>query len=218
MFENSYNKKSSTNLGWEPEWFGCTAFNDELIEKIREFQEENGLKQDGKCGPITYARLVTAKEHADSLILDDNKNYIILAGVPTEINYDKVSNLLDSDGLALPRDCYRRGRPSLPSMVVTHWDAALSARSCHDILRKRGLSYHFVIDNDGKIFQLVDPAHEAWHAGSRATNRASIGVCLSNAVYTKYQNTYIKRGCGKRPNRRPPGRVCPARKEVCGSG
>ena len=41
--------------------------------------------------------------------------------------------------------------------------------------------------------------HAAFHAGSSRTNRASVGVEISNAYYPKYQETYTKRGFGQRP-------------------
>ena len=84
-------------------------------------------------------------------------------------------------------------------MVVTHWDAALSAHSCYKILKKRGISSHFAIDNDGTIYQFVDPQHIGWHAGNTRVNNTSIGIDFSNAYYMKYQNYYRKRGFGMRP-------------------
>ena len=84
-------------------------------------------------------------------------------------------------------------------MIVTHWDVCLSAESCKRILEKRGISTHFCIDNDGTIIQFADCNNIAWHAGIRKVNNLSIGVDLSNAFYTKYQGTYVKRGYGERP-------------------
>ena len=74
-----------------------------------------------------------------------------------------------------------------PTMAVTHWDVCLSADSCKRVLEKRGISTHFVIDNDGTIVQLVDCNDIAWHAGIRKVNNVSIGIDFSNAYYTKYQ-------------------------------
>tara|TARA_R110002020_G_C15916170_1_gene742399 strand:- start:61 stop:507 length:447 start_codon:yes stop_codon:yes gene_type:complete len=41
--------------------------------------------------------------------------------------------------------------------------------------------------------------HAAWHAGSSRTNRPSVGVEITNAYYTKYQDWYKKNGFGERP-------------------
>ena len=66
-------------------------------------------------------------------------------------------------------------------------------------MKRKGTSVHFCIDNDGTIYQLLDTQHAAWQAGSRVTNLASVGVEISNAYYTKYNKTYVKRGFGERP-------------------
>ena len=73
------------------------------------------------------------------------------------------------------------------------------SKSCYDILEKRGISVHFLIDNDGTIYQTMDIQHAAWHAGSERTNRASVGVEITNAYYPKYQNWYKNQGFGERP-------------------
>jgi RNAse (barnase) inhibitor barstar len=56
-----------------------------------------------------------------------------------------------------------------------------------------------LIDNDGTIYQTLDMQHAAWHAGSERSNRASVGVEITNAYYPKYQGWYIKNGFGERP-------------------
>ena len=58
---------------------------------------------------------------------------------------------------------------------------------------------HFLIDNDGTIFQTLDMQHGAWHGSSERVNRASVGVEISNAYYPKYQNWYARNGFGERP-------------------
>ena len=74
---------------------------------------------------------------------------------------------------------------------VVHWDGCLNSRMCHKVLEGRGLSVHFCIDNDGTIIQLMDTNNIAWHA--RGVNTTSIGVEVSNAVYTKYAKKYNPR-------------------------
>jgi N-acetyl-anhydromuramyl-L-alanine amidase AmpD len=68
---------------------------------------------------------------------------------------------------------------------------------CQRVLDKRGISVHFLIDNDGTIYQTLDLQHAAWHAGN--VNRKSVGVEISNGYYPKYQSTYVKKGFGERP-------------------
>ena len=84
-------------------------------------------------------------------------------------------------------------------MFVAHWDVCLSSKSCFKILEKRGLSVHFLIDNDGTIFQIMDCNDIGWHGGNRKVNNTSIGVEISNAYYPKYQTVYRRKGFGARP-------------------
>ena len=108
----------------------------------------------------------------------------------------------DKGGLQAKRGNYYdySGRP--PRKIryfVNHWDVCLNSDSCQNILDRRGISVHFLIDNDGTIYQTLDMQHAAWHAGSSRTNRPSVGVEISNAYYPKYQAWYVKNGHGKRP-------------------
>ena len=199
-FKIRYNKRSAKKYGWEPSWFGATEFNNELIKNIKEFQELHDLKADGLCGPTTYRRAYTNKlvyidNVEDAMQTEIKKNRIICNGVPVSIKWDKIEISWIND------KCFSKVKNKIrkPTMVVTHWDATLSAASCKRILEKRKISTHFVIDNDGTIVQLVDPQDVAWHAGIRKVNKASVGIDFSNAVYTKYNKAYAKKGFGLRP-------------------
>jgi hypothetical protein len=62
---------------------------------------------------------------------------------------------------------------------VLHHDGCLSSDMCFNVLHnERGLSVHFLVDNDGTIFQTIDLALMAYHAAD--WNVASIGVELCN--------------------------------------
>jgi len=62
---------------------------------------------------------------------------------------------------------------------VVHHDGCHSSDMCFNVLHnERGLSCHFLIDNDGTIFQTIDLALAAWHAAE--WNFGSIGVELCN--------------------------------------
>lgn len=206
---NFYNEASAQKLGWLPQWFGAQEVGEELVKRVKHFQKEHNLVSDGLVGPVTFRRAFTELEARGALLKkeamqeppDDNiKFYITCSGQPVEIEWEKVVGLRHEHSLALSSGCYERALnyERKPSMIVTHWDAALSASSCKKILERRGLSSHFVIDNDGTIYQMVDTNNVAWHAGSVA-NKTSIGIDFSNAFYTKYQKVYRKRGFGNRP-------------------
>mgnify|MGYP003111355554 FL=1 len=194
-----YNKRSAKKYGWDPFWFSATAFDEYLIENIKAFQRDHDLEVDGLCGPATYRRAFTHLENrvtrpSKADITKTTFSHIFCDGMGIRIPWDKVKIDFIKAG------CYKKVfKPRNPTMVVTHWDAALSAKSCKNILEARKISTHFVIDNDGTIVQLLDTNHIGWHAGIRKVNNVSIGIDFSNAVYTKYNKTYERRGFGKRP-------------------
>jgi N-acetylmuramoyl-L-alanine amidase len=62
---------------------------------------------------------------------------------------------------------------------VIHLDNCSSAEMCWDVLQnERGLSCHFLVDNDGTIFQTLDLALQGYHASE--LNPVAIGVELCN--------------------------------------
>jgi hypothetical protein len=190
-----YNEMSSERLGWSPEWLGHSLFDEELISRIEKFQREHNLTVDGLVGPNTYRRLYT--EYL--AFQDNNRKYIICNKRPVIINWHKVITLDDIDNAyeAPPKTYKSSNLTRSPRQFICHWDATLSSKRCFDILQKRGLSVHFMIDNDGTIIQSADTNHICWHA--KPNNDISIGVEISNAVYPKYQSYYERNGFGKRP-------------------
>ena len=198
-----YNEASANKLGWDPSWFNHDDFDNQLIENIEKFQKAHDLEVDGMCGPTTFRRVYTEREALIELASDqfsnvpaEQENYIICNGVKALCEWDKVVNIHHPDALLLePGRVIERTRNV--RQFVVHWDAALSAKSCRDILKRRGLSVQFAIDNDGTIYQYCDANHVCWHAPP--VNWVSIGVEISNAVELKYQKHYERKGFGKRP-------------------
>lgn len=202
-----YNIKSSRNLGWTPEWFGSNSFDLELISNITSFQNGLGLEADGLVGPSTYrrieAQLLSEEEYkpqrrnrrkGEKAIVYNGKNF--------SINWDKVILWNERGGFSCKPGTYYdwSEKPERkPIQFVNHWDATLSSELCAKIISKRGLSMHFLIDNDGTIYQMMDIQDPAFQAGSKFWNVNSIGVEISNAFYMKYQEWYVKKGFGERP-------------------
>ena len=205
MDKNFYNEASAARLGWDPSWFNERFFDDRLTRAVKKYQRSKGLSADGMCGPTTFRRLWTDRQEN----IDDHtpetlqcSNYIVYNGNFTPINWDKVVLWSEPGAPKAKRGTYYdyTGRPKRRiRYFVNHWDVCLSSRSCQRVLDKRGISVHFLIDNDGTIYQTMDMQHAAWHAGSERTNRPSIGVEITNAYYPKYQNWYKRRGFGERP-------------------
>ena len=63
-------------------------------------------------------------------------------------------------------------------LVVLHYDTIGDSRGAFEILEKRDLSAHFLIDPDGTIFQALDVTHQAWHA--TVANPRSVGIELAH--------------------------------------
>jgi hypothetical protein len=198
-----YNEASAAKLGWDPTWFGCNKFNDELIEAIEKYQKSRGLTDDGLCGPSTYRRVYTDRQESIESFRPNEKNnkdsFIIYNSEYFDIQWPKVKLWFEGDGLKMQKGFKRMSMKRDPSFFVCHWDVCLSSQSCYKVLDKRGLSVHFLIDNDGTIYQTMDMNDVAYHAGSKTWNDKSLGVEISNAYYPKYQDWYVKQGLGERP-------------------
>jgi len=201
------NKQSSEKLGWEPSWFGCKVFDQKLVESIKRFQlKYEILTATGVVDTPTYRRKLTEREGLVVALKEyaernrRSPNAIICNDKYIDINWDKVVLFKEVDGFKLPPNCYRKSKDERkPNMFVVHWDVCLSSKSCFNVLKKRGISVHFCIDNDGTIYQLMDCNDIGWHAGNREVNNNSIGVEISDAYYPKYQELYRTKGFGPRP-------------------
>ena len=204
MDKNFYNESSANKLGWEPSWFGERYFDDKLVRAIKKFQKQYGLAADGLCGPTTFRRLFTERSaNIDEYEPTDVRysNYIVYNGSFHPIKWDKVVLWSEQGGLAAkPGSHYDyTGRPKRQiRLFVNHWDVCLNSRDCQSILDSRGISVHFLIDNDGTIYQTLDMQHGGFHAGKDKVNRASVGVEISNAYYPQYQDWYVRNGYGER--------------------
>lgn len=198
-----YNEGSAAKLGWTPDWFGCDDFDDDLVDAIAKWQKKNGIKADGLCGPSTFRRVYTERqsdidEWRPSIVGKD-KSFIVHHGNFIPIKWDKVVLWSEDNGLELAEGFTPYYEPREIKMFVNHWDVCLNSKSCHSVLKKRGLAVHFLIDNDGTIYQCLDTNHAAYHAGSKKHNHSTIGVEISNAYDLKYQSWYLKNGYEERP-------------------
>jgi N-acetylmuramoyl-L-alanine amidase len=74
------------------------------------------------------------------------------------------------------------------SLLVMHYTGMPTARSAIDLLKspRAKVSAHYVVDEDGTVYNLVPEAKRAWHAGiscwrgRRMLNDASIGIEIVN--------------------------------------
>ena len=157
MDKDFYNKSSADSLGWDPTWFGERYYDEKLVRAIKRFQKQYGMKADGLCGPATFRRLwVERQENIDDHKPDDPQysNYIVYNGDFTPINWDKLILWSERGGLAARSGAYYdyTSRPKRDiKLFVNHWDVCLSSTQCQKVLDKRGISVHFLIDNDGTV-------------------------------------------------------------------
>ena len=65
------------------------------------------------------------------------------------------------------------------TQLVVHHDGCGRSRECFRVLHdERGLSCHFLVDADGRVFQTLDVAERAWHATD--ANDVSVGIELAS--------------------------------------
>ena len=203
MDKDFYNESSAAKLGWEPEWFGCDEFDDDLADAIAKYQKARGMGADGLCGPGTFRviyneRMADLEEYrpANSSV---GEKFIISNGDYFPIEWPKVKLFFEGDGLKLSKGLRKHVGERNPSFFVCHWDVCLSSKMCHRVLKQRGISVHFAIDNDGTIYQFMDMNDVAYHAGGKTWNNKSIGVEIANAYYPKHQAWYKKNVGEERP-------------------
>ena len=196
----NYNINSAEKLKWDPSWFGCSDFDSQLVDAIVEFQYDHGLNADGMCGTGTF-RVKFAERSEDLEDEDKDKtysDYIVCSGNAVSIDWKKVVLWRDQGGLSLePGDYKSQAEPRDIKKFIVHWDVCKTSRQCYKALKNRNLSVHFLIDNDGTIYQLGDTNNICWHASP--VNYESVGVEISNAWYLKYQDWYVEKGFGERP-------------------
>lgn len=71
-----------------------------------------------------------------------------------------------------------------------HHSGLYHSADTYDVLHKqRGLSVHFILDDDGTLYQTLDVREKAWHGGG--CNKTSVGIEIdSRASVTKCPNAY----------------------------
>ena len=112
MDKDFYNKSSSDSLGWDPTWFGCEEFNNDLTKAVQKWQKTHGLTADGLVGPMTYRRVWTERDAnitdwMDALPLKRSyragDKHVVHNGHFIPIEWDKVILWDESDGFQIKR-------------------------------------------------------------------------------------------------------------------
>lgn len=104
------------------------------------------------------------------------------AYVETRFFSDEVLPRSPAEGCDVPRRYAYRSDPdprTAVDLVVVHYDVAWTSRNCFKVLHDiRGLSCHFLLDVDGTIYQTLDVAERARHAGP--VNDRSVGIEIAH--------------------------------------
>jgi len=88
----------------------------------------------------------------------------------------------EPNGLHAPPGSFGARRSTDPAadvhQIVLHYDVAGTSAQCFRVLERRGLSCHFLLDVDGTVYQTLDVADRAYHAGPY--NEGSVGIEIAN--------------------------------------
>lgn len=74
-------------------------------------------------------------------------------------------------------------RTETRTVICHHTGGVRGVAGVYETLQERGLSVHFVIESDGKIWQLADAAYRCSHAGT--ANSFSVGIEIVNPARAK---------------------------------
>jgi N-acetylmuramoyl-L-alanine amidase len=89
--------------------------------------------------------------------------------------------------------------PTLQRVVdqfVIHYDVAGTSRNCFNVLQRRGISVHFLLDLDGTIYQTLDAQEAAWHA--TIANNRSVGIEIANiGAYRNFEKSPLRNWYGQ---------------------
>jgi hypothetical protein len=80
--------------------------------------------------------------------------------------------------------------------IVLHHTAVDSVGASVATLRRRGLSYHYLIDPEGRVIRLVPPHRIALHAAG--ANRRSIGISFVGGSSSRWSPTTAQLSAAKR--------------------
>lgn len=91
-------------------------------------------------------------------------------------------------------------RKDTVQFIIIHATGTETLQETLDVLEKRRVSAHYVIDQDGTVYGLVDPDKRAWHAGIsdwegycaktgfKGLNDTSIGIELQSPPKERLEN------------------------------
>lgn len=140
--------------------------------QVRTLQRRVGSKADGWMGPKTIAAFLAMRD----------------APAETCIKAPPTEEVPPTEEIMIDRETYRskhgKRRSRNVKNIVLHDSVTRSARSTFNVLEKKGYSTHYIIGEDGQIFECLDPAKERGiHAAKY--NTTSVGIDVVSMVGRK---------------------------------
>lgn len=137
--------------------------------------------------PILILTACTSARHAPGERLDRQGKEIMVGGQLFRAG-TKIVLWTDPGGYSAYGSGHFEQRPGGPqdrgalrpivTQVILHYDVAGTSKRCFEVLEKRRLSAHFLLDLDGTVYQTLDLKERAWHAGK--ANDRSVGIEIAN--------------------------------------
>jgi hypothetical protein len=169
----NYNLRKRNRL-WEQQqipWGYLDAGSKKFAIHTAAYQGDVGLKADGMLGPMTLAKILGKAKKVEK------ESRILLGGKTVEISEE-----LQKIGLHHAEMFKAKKRKESPIHIVIHESVTRSREKCVEVLQKKELGVHFMIDYDGKVYQHCDPLKDA-PAHANQLNSSSIGIEIINPYY-----------------------------------
>ena len=216
MSANTYNAAKAISIGWgqalacltrSPRPCGSTITtalaeawvqygpSDEFTREVEEAQILIGVGPDGFLGSGTWANLVKrANREIGGMPRPIDTQAVLIAGLIVELDVPHWLRIIHDEKLCL--STHRTPRSEKTRLVI-HW-GGLNVSHGKRTLDERNLSTHFLLSPlfedpgsaaDYHVYQTVDLARTAIHAG--AANGGSIGIDICRSPRVKYAPAYI---------------------------
>jgi len=162
---------------------GIPAHPEDFASAVAIFQDVRGLVVDGCLGHETWAAILRAFDrvdpYVDPYVVQNGRRLLLPSGSGVYVKaFDTAEGYDLHPGGAFTRATKLPNRR--PRRIVLHW-GGVDARSCVAALRNRELSSHFGVDR-AEVFQWLDLANQAWHAGWANEDSIGIDVCQQPTV------------------------------------
>jgi hypothetical protein len=185
---------SQRDLHWEAEWFGCKKIDDELVEKIKIFQEEISVKPTGVIDSLTY-RLLFNLMNSGKIIKQDNHFEVsdqIICNKKSYAYHSKIYSytlnefdIYDTQYINQYEKSYRE-----PNEIVIEYDYCLTSTVDRFLSTHLNTTCHFAIDNNGDIYQYLDIQHAPFTDHGHRPVDKRIFVKISNVVIPQQEKWY----------------------------